>query len=616
MQTRARARQTQNSRSDMTEPPHTEADAKPPRRERPRLRLWPAVLVLLLQFALMFGPETLVELQAEPADAETVIEQSLVDNPQNILYGKLLGPAAGALLLAVWWLLISRAGWKARVAGLVFFTACGWASMQLMHSTMFLGFILYAVPTATTGVVASLWLASRAGRAAQYLSAATVVVVAFAGWTLVRIDGVDGDLNADLSWRWAQTREEQFLATRNETTATALPPTKESAASWPGFRGPNRNGVFTGLRVGTDWPESGPAELWRRQVGPGWSSFCVVGGRLFTQEQRGDAESVVCYDAGSGAELWEHRDTSRFDEFISGAGPRATPTFADGSLFTVGASGDVNCLNPDTGAVRWTRNIVDDTSAPIPMWGFSGSPLVCDGLVIIYGGAGRGKSLIACRAADGEIVWTAGDSVLSYSSPQFSNLHGVDQVLMMSEDGLVSFRPADGQELWRHTWPLGGGAARIVQPAVIGNDIVIGTGYGVGSRRISVSLENGDWSTRELWSSLALKPYFNDFVVVGENAFGFDGAIFTCVDLESGKRRWKRGRYGSGQVLLVSEQNLLVVLSEKGEIVLLEANLLALTEVRRFRAVTGKTWNHPVIADGRLFVRNGSEAACFDLSIE
>ena len=203
--------------------------------------------------------------------------------------------------------------------------------------------------------------------------------------------------------------------------------------------------------------------------------------------------------------------------------------------------------------------------------------------------------------------------MFSYSSAHLASLHNVTQVLMMNELGLASFDPETGEELWLHEWPLGGGSARIVQPAVIGNDIVIGTGYGYGTRRISVSYEGGEWSTEELWTSSALKPYFNDFVIDGDYAYGFDGSIFTCVDLKTGKRLWKRGRYGSGQVVLVTDQKLLVVLSEQGELVLLAADPKEHTELHRFQAIEGKTWNHPVIANGRLFVRNGIEAACFDL---
>ena len=189
----------------------------------------------------------------------------------------------------------------------------------------------------------------------------------------------------------------------------------------------------------------------------------------------------------------------------------------------------------------------------MPMWGFSSSPLVHEGRVIVFSGAGEGKSLVAYDSGDGEVAWTGGNGRMSYSSAHLARLHGVPQILMMTELGLASFAPATGEQLWLHEWSLGGGSPRIVQPAVIGNDVVIGTGYGYGSRRISVSYDDGSWSTQELWTSIALKPYHNDFVVDGKYAFGFDGSIFTCVDLETGKRLWKRGRYGSGQVLLVPE---------------------------------------------------------------
>ncbi len=590
--------------------------AKPPPR---RLRLWPTVIIVALQLAVMFGPTLVLQLRGEPpiTAGGVVVEKSLIDNPQVVLIGKALGPLAGSVLLLLWWVGFSRASWRSRIVGPLAVAAIGWTAMRLMHWTMDFGFVLYALPTATAAGILALFLFRERPFAQRGVVGLCAVASAFGAWTLVRMDGVDGYLNADLAWRWSKTAEQELVA-QGEGNATArfrstLAGLAMQSGDWPGFRGSRRDGRVTATEIRTDWPASGLPELWRTSIGPGWSSFAVAGQTLFTQEQRGDHEVVTAYDATTGTEVWQHRDETRFVEFISGAGPRATPTFADGRLYTTGANGTVNCLDPRTGAPIWTRDLAQDTGAPVPMWGFSSSPLVHAGRVFVFSGAGEGKSLIAYDARTGDVDWTAGDGVFSYSSAHLTTLRGVPQILMATELGIASFAPDTGEQLWLHEWSLGGGSARVVQPAVIGNDVIIGTGYGYGTRRISVSLREGEWSTEELWTSRALKPSHNDFVIDGDYAFGFDGNIFTCVDLRTGKRLWKRGRYGSGQVLLVTDQRLLVVLSEKGDLVLLAADPEKHTELYRFKALDGKTWNHPVIANGRLFVRNGAEAASFDL---
>jgi hypothetical protein len=182
---------------------------------------------------------------------------------------------------------------------------------------------------------------------------------------------------------------------------------------------------------------------------------------------------------------------------------------------------------------------------------------------------------------------------------------------MLTEIGMEVFQPATGELVWRYDWKVSG--MRIIQPHWIGADqLMIGEDYS-GCRLLRVDPSTSPWSAAEQWNTRDLKPYFNDFVVHDGSCYGFDGKIFTCVDLTTGKRRWKGGRFGFGQILLLADMPALLVLAESGEVVLLEANPQQLVELGRFPAITGKTWNHPVVAHGRLFVRNGEEAACFAL---
>jgi outer membrane protein assembly factor BamB len=378
-----------------------------------------------------------------------------------------------------------------------------------------------------------------------------------------------------------------------------------AAAEWPGFRGPRRDGVVTGVRIATDWTATPPVELWRRPIGPGWSSFAVQGDRIYTQEQRGEDEVVACYERATGRPIWAHRDPVRFFEANGGAGPRATPALAGGRVYTFGATGILNALEAADGRRLWSRNVPEDTGAKVPIWGFSSSPLVVAGEVMV---AAAGQ-LVAYDAATGEKRWV-GAAGLGYSSPQLLTLDGVPQVVMVSHTGTTAVAPADGAVLWQHPWR----GNPIVQPAAAGeHDLLVAASSDSGTRRLGIARGANGWTVQERWTSPGLKPYFNDFVVHQGHAYGFDARILSCIDLADGQRKWKGGRYGNGQLLLLSDQDVLLVLSEEGELALVAAKPDQFTELARFKAIEGKTWNHPVLVGDVVLVRNGEEMAAFRL---
>jgi outer membrane protein assembly factor BamB len=379
---------------------------------------------------------------------------------------------------------------------------------------------------------------------------------------------------------------------------------------WPGFRGPDRDGVVRGLRLATDWAASPPVALWRRPIGPGWSSFAVGGERLYTQEQRGDDEIVACHRVSTGELVWRHRDAARFWESNGGPGPRGTPTLRGGRVYSFGATGIVNALDATSGAVVWSRNAASDTGRKVPYWGFTSSPLVVGDVVIVA----VSGTLVAYDVATGERRWLGPERGGSYSSAHLATIDGVPQVLLLRGDGVTSLAPADGAVLWEHAWP--GGA--IVQPALTADGhVLISTNDmsgGVGIRRLAVARGEAAWSVEERWTSRGLKPYFNDYVVHDGHAYGFDGNILACIDLADGRRKWKGGRYGAGQLLLLADQDLLLVLSEDGELALVKAAPDQFTELARVPGIEGKTWNHPALVGDVLLVRNGQEMAAFRLA--
>jgi outer membrane protein assembly factor BamB len=442
---------------------------------------------------------------------------------------------------------------------------------------------------------------------------AASILLACGAWALVRTGGITSNAGSELAWRWSQTAEERLLALGgNEPTARALAPAAtaaaETGADWPGFRGAERDGIARGgVRIATDWKAQPPVELWRRPIGPGWSSFAVGGDRLYTQEQRGEHEVVACYSVTSGEPLWIHRDAARFYESNGGAGPRGTPALSGGRVYTLGATGILNALKADDGSVVWTRNAAADTKTKTPGWGYSGSPLVIDDLVVVAAGG----TLAAYNRDTGEPRWFGPKADCCYSSPQRVTLGGVTQIVLMNGPGAVGVAPADGRVLWQYSLPTGG---RIVQPALTADgDLLLAQGEGADLYRVAVAQGEGGWKVEERWTSDGLKPYFSDFVVHKGHAYGFDNGEIACIDLKDGAHRWDGGSYGSGQLVLLPEQDVLLVVSEQGELALVGATPERFAELARFPAIKGKTWNHPVVAGVRLLVRNGEEMAAFRL---
>jgi outer membrane protein assembly factor BamB len=567
-------------------------------------RLWPGLLILGLLGA--------ARLWAISGDG----------SPTQFFVGLFLAPMAVLLLLILWWMFFSRVSRLDKVAVIgTLVAAFGATALVSLDSFGIFGLVLYAVPFVEVVWVGllliSVFLAWPIRRAVLLAG----IVVSVGIFSLLRFNGTDGAFNADISWRWTPTAEANTMAKlkaldaekKIEPVPTAVAKIELQPGDWPGFRGPDRDSVVHGSRIASDWTKTPPKLVWKRPVGPGWSSFAVVGDHLYTQEQRDGDEVVICYRASTGDEIWRHVDKQRFDEKIGGPGPRGTPTFHDGKIYAQGANGTVNCLDAATGKVIWSRDVVKDADAKVPMWGYASSPLVVKGVVTVFAGGEPDKAVIAYNADTGEPVWSGGKGKLSYASTQAATVAGVEQLLFATEAGVTAFEPEKGTILWSHDWPSGG-VVRIVQPVVLGDsDVVIGTGMGIGTRRIHVSKDGSNLTTKEVWTSTKFKPYYNDFVVYKDHAYGFDTNMFVCIRLEDGKSMWRERGYGSGQVLLLADQGLLLILSETGEVALVEANPEHRTELGRFEAIEKKTWNHPVLVRDRLYVRNGQEMACYEL---
>jgi outer membrane protein assembly factor BamB len=577
----------------------------------------------------------------------------------------------------VWWLFFSRAPWIERAGAIVLMIVALLATSRLVHKSIANGMMgmmlpIHAVSVLSLALVAWAVATRRLSSGPRRASMVATILLACGVFTLLRTGGITGDADSDLHWRWTKTPEERLLARAGDKPldsdrgrpvvpspapaavempdrrpagqASDLPtapapapaaattskkrvpapagnePTAPSAdpagarmdAEWPGFRGPARDGIVRGVRIESDWSQKPPVPMWRHPIGPGWSSFAVHGDLLYTQEQRGDDEVVSCYKVSTGQPVWRHRDPVRFWESNGGAGPRATPTLNNGRVYTFGATGILNALDADNGAVVWSRNAAADTGVEVPGWGFAGSPLVVNDLVIV---AASGR-LAGYDIATGHPRWFGPAGGAGYSSPHLATIDGAAQIVLLRGSRTISVAPADGTLLWEHlTQP----SVSIVQPALAADgNILIAAGDamgGQGMRRIAVARGRGGWTVEERWTSRGLKPYFNDFVVHKGHAFGFDGNILACIGLADGTRKWKGGRFGNGQLVLLADQDLLLVLSEDGELALVRATPDQFTELARFPALDAKTWNHPVLVGDVLLVRNGEEMAAFRLSL-
>ena len=600
--------------------------------ERQRLRLWPGIVAVVVQWLGFFVLPVIM--------------------PEAILYG-MMGGLVCAVAVLVWWAFFSRAPQAERWGAIVLVIVGAVATSRLIDKSIATGmmgfmFLTLAIPVMSLALVAGAVAGSRLSNGRRRVSIVAMILLACAVLTLVRTNGMSGEGHSDLAWRWSKTHEERLVAQagsqlpvlpaqlsalpaapapakipaersvvhKAKDLPVAIPPTPvaaETVANWPGFRGPGRDSIVPGIRIKTDWSTSPPVKLWRRQIGPGWSSFAVRGDLLYTQEQRGEDEFVTCYNATTGNPVWAHRDVARFWESNAGAGPRATPTLHEGHVYTFGATGIVNALDAGSGAVLWSRNAASDTGVKMPGWAFASSPLVVGDIVIV---AAAGK-LVAYDLATGHPRWFGPDGGGdSYSSPHLVTIDGVPQIVLMSAAGATSVAPADGKLLWKYSWPSD---TRIMQPAVTADgDLLITAGDamgGVGMRRIAVAHGPAGWTPEERWTSAGLKPSFNDSVVHNGYVFGFNGGILACIDVKDGTRKWKGGHYGPGQLVLLRDQDLLLVVSEEGELALVKATPDQFTEVAHFPALEGKTWNHPVLAGDRLLVRNGTEMVAFRLAL-
>jgi len=443
------------------------------------------------------------------------------------------------------------------------------------------------------------------------------------GWSwLATVDGYGGDGRPLFTWRWA-ARDESVDTTEeipklNTPGAVFVDLRSTGVDDCPAFRGRHRDGVVHGLQLNPDWEQHPPRIAWQQPIGIGWSSFAISGGFAVTQEQRGRDEAVVCYELATGRECWEHRDRARFHEMMGGDGPRATPTLDEGDVYSLGATGILNRLEGSTGSLVWSTNIVDEANAPTSLFGMTGSPLIVQDLVIVNPG-GPAASLVAYQKQTGKRIWAAGSSPTAYASPQWAHLGNQDQVLTFNADGLFAHAVTDGSLLWSHPWVTPPEFNNVCQPVLWRDSagaetIFLTSGYGKGCVLLEITTQGTKFVATPRWQNTNMKVKFSSVVERDGYVYGLDENILVCLDLRSGKRMWKGGRYGYGQVSRIDE--FLLILTDEGEVVLCDATPDRHRERARWPVLNGRTWNHPAIAGDTLLIRNDRTAACLKLPVD
>jgi outer membrane protein assembly factor BamB len=410
------------------------------------------------------------------------------------------------------------------------------------------------------------------------------------------------------------------LQTANLTQA----PTAEGDAGWPQWRGPNRDGRAPAGQLRTDWKANPPKPVWTAPYGGGYSSFAVVGGRLYTQDRNGDKERVLCLDAGTGKELWVHDWPADYGGIGYGVGPRATPTVHDGRLYAVGATGVFVCLElpRERGkppAVLWQKMLPDEFRAAIPTWGIACSPLIEGDLVVVQPG-GRDGSVAAFDRVTGERRWAAGSDVNGYSSPVAATCAGVRQVIAVTGESILGVRAADGNTLWRHEWRTANNG-NIATPIVVGDYVFVSSGYGKGCVLLRLEPDGSGVKAGVVYfrRGRVMKNHHSSCVYRDGFLYGYDDNVMKCVDLRMGEEvdGWA-AKDDAGHLLpkgsVILADRHLIGLTENGTLFLGEANPDEFRFLGKVDSVLsgGQTWAAPVLVDGRIYLRDAEKIVCLD----
>lgn len=381
------------------------------------------------------------------------------------------------------------------------------------------------------------------------------------------------------------------------------------SASWPQWLGPERNGISTETDLFGEVPAF--EQVWRSNVGPGFSGLSVQDGKIYTMYSRGTSEYAVCLDATTGTELWATRTGARFADSMGGPGPRSTPTVTGDKVYTASAGGAIYAIDAETGDVLWSVNLATELGSERTKgydWGYTGSLLVEDGRVLVEAGGQDNRSIAAFSANAGELLWSVGNDELGYSSPISVTLAGQRQAIFFTGYNLLGVAPEHGNILWQHGWRTDYEANAATPVFIPPNRFFISSDYGTGGSMVEVSGDNGSFSAHEVWRNRNMKNHMATSIYYEGHLYGFDSSILKCLDANTGQVKWQTRGFKKGTLIIADRH--LVVLGEDGNLAVAKATPAGFSAKAETQVLNSRCWTAPSLAEGHIYVRNLTTIAC------
>ena len=382
----------------------------------------------------------------------------------------------------------------------------------------------------------------------------------------------------------------------------------QTSGDWPQWRGPNRDGISKETGLLKQWPAQGPPLVWKATgAGNGYSSLAIAGGRIFTMGVRANSEYIIAFDVATGKEVWATPNGHVFRN-DRGNGPRGTPTVDGDRLYALGGSGDLSCVETKSGRVVWTMNILHKFGGQNPKWGISESPLVMGEKVLVNAG-GPDASVIALNKKDGSVIWKSQSDPAGYSSGMPLQVGSTTQVVFFTEQRAVGLDLKDGKLLWSYP-KASNDVANVATPVVKDNRVFLSSDYGTGAGLVEVK---ADGTAQEVYFTKEMRNHHSSSILIGDYLYGFSSGILTAMRFDTGEVAWRDRSVGKGS--LVYADGNLYAFSENGVVGLVEATPTRYVEKGRFSIQQDSlpTWTHPVIAVGRLYLRDQNTIYAYDV---
>ena len=373
---------------------------------------------------------------------------------------------------------------------------------------------------------------------------------------------------------------------------------------WYRWRGPDLNGISKEAGWQAQWPAEGPKVLWKTSVGTGFASFSVSDGRVYTMGNANNTDTTFCLDAVTGKEVWHHSYPCPLDPKNFEGGPCATPTIADGRVYTFSRKGDLFCLDAGKGTVIWSKQLNKELGLEIPTWGCASSALVQGKMVVVN----MGSAGVALDKTTGTVIWTSAKSTGAYATPVPLTIGGDACLAILTRQSLVAVKTASGQEVWSYPWKTDYDV-NAADPIVAGDKIFISSGYNHGGTVLNIS----GGSPVKVWENKSMRNHFDTCVLWQGHLYGPDDSGLRCLAFDTGELKWTDGGFGKGSLMIADGK--LVGLSEKGELIIAEPTPDAFKPLSRAKVLSGKCWTTPVLSQGHIYCRNAvGNVVCLDVS--